>query len=294
MRLIQKILSKLIARLLLLFDRIPAVRREWFKALKGGDFLASSVSTEIFVVSTTDKIIGRDVYAYGSYDVGKLEQVIKLLPPTHSRAIFVDVGANIGTISIPALARNHFKRGIAIEPEALNFRLLKANVVLNGLESVLALHNVALGAVKGPAVMELSPNNSGDHRIRTAHSANGRFDEAARTTITIQSVTLDELCSDLDAQDALIWIDTQGYEGFVLEGGKACLSKKIPLVMEFWPYAMRQACSYESLKKALISAGYKRLINLGSLEETTLDEASIDALYQSFKKDRAFTDILVL
>lgn len=77
--------------------------------MKSGEFLASSISNEIFVVSSTDKMIGRDVYAYGSYDFIKLEKVIALLPKNHSRQMIVDIGANIGTICIPAIKRNLFK-----------------------------------------------------------------------------------------------------------------------------------------------------------------------------------------
>ncbi len=291
---IKKLLAKLIARVLLPLHKSPTFRREFFKAMKGGGFLATSVSNEIFVVSTTDKIIGRDVYANGSYDLLKLEGVIKLLPDGHSRKTIVDVGANIGVICIPAVKRGIFKYGICIEPDPLNFRLLKGNVILNSLEDVMTLHNVALSSERGIATLELSSDNLGDHRIRTDNSISGKFNESSRKTLSINTLTLDDVCGDLRSDDSLIWIDTQGYEGFILKGGKNCLSKKIPIVLEFWPYAMRQAGSYASLKQSLLDAGYSTFFNLETFKKFKLTNESLDDLYNSFTKDRSFTDILVL
>ena len=37
---------------------------------------------------------------------------------------------------------------------------------------------------------------------------------------------------------ALIWVDVQGYEGYVFNGAKKFLSKGIPVVSEIWPYGI--------------------------------------------------------
>ena len=47
---------------------------------------------------------------------------------------FVDVGANIGTTTIPALLSHGFETAVAIEPEPENVRVLRMNVLLNDLE----------------------------------------------------------------------------------------------------------------------------------------------------------------
>ena len=50
-----------------------------------------------------------------------------------SEDIFLDIGANIGVICIPAVSRGLVEEAIAIEPESENFKLLKLNISLNNL-----------------------------------------------------------------------------------------------------------------------------------------------------------------
>lgn len=62
----------------------------------------------------------------------------------------VDVGANIGTVSIPmAQTVGNQGRVIAIEPHPLSFRYLQENVQLNHHEEVVSAINCALGAEHG-------------------------------------------------------------------------------------------------------------------------------------------------
>ena len=91
---------------------------------------------EHFVVSTADKVIGREVFLHGEFDFAKLQTALAILAreghpaPTH----LIDVGANIGTITIPALKRGLIQTATAIEPHPHNLRLLRTNIALNGLE----------------------------------------------------------------------------------------------------------------------------------------------------------------
>lgn len=170
---------------------------------------------------------------------------------------------------------------------------MKGNVVLNGLEDSIELHNVALASRKGFAILEISPKNLGDHRIRTANPVNSECKESPRNTIKINTSTLDDVCGELSPEDSLIWIDTQGYEGFVLQGGQHCLAKQIPIVLEFWPYAMRQSGSYDILKKSILDAGYQNLIDLSTFKKVRLTHQTLDELYHSFSSKRSFTDILI-
>jgi hypothetical protein len=39
----------------------------------------------------------------------------------------------------------------------------------------------------------------------------------------------------------LAWVDIQGHEGHFFKGARQTISKKIPVVCEFWPYAMERA-----------------------------------------------------
>jgi FkbM family methyltransferase len=163
-----------------------------------------------------------------------------------SLELFIDVGANIGTSCIPAVARGYAKRAIAIEPEPHNCRLLRANIALNGLDNRITVHESACG-IQDNETLELAlsdEDNIGDHQIRPDGGNGGR------KTVKIQSNTLDTSCPDV-CDGTLIWMDTQGYEGYVLAGAARWLGAGAPLVMEFAPYLMERNQSFELMKNAL-------------------------------------------
>jgi hypothetical protein len=40
---------------------------------------------------------------------------------------------------------------------------------------------------------------------------------------------------------AIVWIDVQGYEGYVFAGARTLLATGVPVVSEIWPYGIRRA-----------------------------------------------------
>ena len=42
-------------------------------------------------------------------------------------------------------------------------------------------------------------------------------------------------------------MDVQGYEGIVLQGGSKIIEKKIPIILEVWPYGLSRANSFQIL-----------------------------------------------
>ena len=95
-------------------------------------------------------------------------------------------------------------------------------------------------------------------------------------------------------KDTFIWIDTQGYESFVLDGGINTLSKKTPMVIEFWPYGLDKFNSYNLLKKNLIKADYKYCYNLNSKNYLkNLTESALDEIYLYYKSKKTdFANLL--
>ena len=66
----------------------------------------------------------------------------------------------------------------------------------------------------------------------------------------IKSIKLDEFVKKVNNK-TLIWIDVQGYEGKVIEGSKELIKKKIPFVIEFWPYAIKRNHDLNLIKTGL-------------------------------------------
>ena len=69
---------------------------------------------------------------------------LRILGKKHKKKTLIDIGANIGSISIPALARGFFRNAIVFEPEIKNYRVLIANIYLNKLENKIRSINLAL------------------------------------------------------------------------------------------------------------------------------------------------------
>ena len=87
-------------------------------------------ATEHFVIDTRDKSGGaKQIFATGELDFFDFTKTLELLQQHHGYlgipTLLIDVGANIGQICIPAVARGYSKRAIAIEPEPHNCRLLR-------------------------------------------------------------------------------------------------------------------------------------------------------------------------
>lgn len=264
-----------------------------FDAAPAGSLLVSQRGSETYLVSTADRAIARELFVRGQFDLEKLEKAMRLLGPALQPELLLDIGANIGCICIAAVKRGMFQRAYAFEPEASNFNLLSANIHLNGLASRITPRNLALGARDGEQlVFELSKDNHGDHRVSMG-AADGRFDEARRERTVVACESLDSQIGG-DLRDCLIWMDTQGFEGYVLQGATRCLKNRPPLVIEFWPYGMQRSGAYAALKRALLQAGYSRFHDL-ELDEgaSLLSEGALDAVWRRLGVDGAFTDLLI-
>ncbi len=272
------------------------IRRLVFDSAPEDHLFVCDGMNETFVVSARDLAIGRDLFVLRKCDFEKVKHAKHIL---ESRAfgfsLLVDIGANIGTICIPAVKRGFFKRAIAIEPEPFNFSLLETNIRLNNLTEKIKTHNMALGMNEREVLeFELSGTNYGDHRIKVRGDS-GLYDEDNRSSIEVKSDTLDHAIGEIDPRDSLIWMDTQGYEGFVLAGAKRALSVKTPLVIEFWPYGLARSGSYVQLKESLSSSGHRCFYDLsGSDTATPLSVDSLDSLYGRLGNRGAFTDLLIL
>ena len=249
---------------------------------------------EVFVVHAGDEWIGRGLFVSGEFDFDKFaaafEALVKLRPGSRPK-VLIDVGANIGSICIPAVVRGYVERAVAIEPDPQNSRLLRANIALNGLEGKIRTAETAAGPQDGAFLeLELSGENLGDHRIRVS-GEDGALDEANRQVVQVPSATLDSICRTEAGDDVLVWMDVQGFEGIALAGAKDFLARRVPMVLEFCPYLMVRARSFSALKQSL--AGYSGFLDLES-GKAFRPIAELQALYDELGEGQAFTDILVL
>ncbi len=235
-------------------DVIPALRRlPWY--VNRMVFRTRTIHTQqgIFEIPlTAPDPISLQLYTKGQFEKDLADEVLpivrRLSGLSKGQGILLDIGANNGVISIGMLTNGEMESAIAIEPEPGNFQRLTKNIAHNHLENRITSLNRALSDRKGSLTFELSKTNFGDHRVRNgeAHSASGdRYGEAGRTVISVDAERLDDVISRLPAETqskiALIWMDVQGYEGYVLSGGPNFLSTGIPVCSEVWPYGIKRS-----------------------------------------------------
>ncbi len=205
-----------------------------------------------------DSAIGFSLFANGEFDFADFSRLqtaidagVVELPPD---AVFLDVGANIGTHTIYALNSGLFSRAVCFEPDPENFRFLTMNIAENGYADRCHLLNVALGSEEGTAELELAADNFGDHRIRhAAHkgSVDNRYNEQSRKTVSVPMDTLDGALEKIGiAADAcFLHMDVQGFEPYVLQGATKFLVSCQTIFTEFWPYGMARTGGAESFLK---------------------------------------------
>lgn len=157
---------------------------------------------------------------------------------------YIDVGANIGLTSIPVAA----KWGVqcyAFEPDPTNFRFLQRNTELNDVGETIQLFNIAVHEREATLDFELSPENLGDHRIRSSTGAPAiapKQNENKRHVIKVAAAPLDATLSGANIKHPLVLkIDVQGAEPAVFRGARKLLYEADCLVVEFSPYALARA-----------------------------------------------------
>jgi len=207
-----------------------------------------------FEGSIDDEVVHGHYLRHGSWSPGHQELLFGRLFP-EGRGSFLDVGANIGLVSIP-LAERRGVRCLAFEPEPRNFRLLRRNIEAHGLAARIEAFNLALYSEKTTLSFELSPTNSGDHRVRSAAPAEGASEaeaESSRQLIQVPAERLDELvrAGELE-RPIVVKVDTQGCEVRVLRGAERLLESVDYLLCEYWPYGLwRMGDTPEALDEIL-------------------------------------------
>jgi FkbM family methyltransferase len=209
--------------------------------------------------------------------------------PEVPRTLFVDVGAHIGTTVITAVRRFGFETALAFEPELSNFRLLRANLEVNGLEGKIHAFNVAVSNRVGTAELKLRPAMGTKQRLVDG-------DEPGATTVTVPLTTLDTLVAagTLDpAQAGMLWLDIEGHELQALQGADTLLRHSVPIVMEFTPKALLQEGCIAPLASALFEH-YTHVVDLRQRVRSGPQLLRLEELERLEKRyERSFTDLLV-
>jgi FkbM family methyltransferase len=284
--------------------RSGLVRSALFEAVgRESPSVAVQVGDLWYFVPTND-VLGKLTFLEGGFEQQVMEAALELVAQRLERAplagrTFVDVGANIGTSTIPALKVFGARHAIAIEPAEANCRLLRANVAANDLDGRVTIVRTALSDRAGALLLEIGPDNSGDCRIRLSE-APGAIGEAGWATEDVVACTFDEVVEQQQIRISdigLVWMDTQGHEAHVLDGAATLLASDVPVIAEYWPYGLRRAGALERLH-ALVAEHYETVIDVrASMKSGRLVElpaAGISTLAARYDDHHEYTDLALL
>jgi FkbM family methyltransferase len=179
----------------------------------------------------------------------------------------VDVGANIGLVSL-LLARRFPGRAIhAFEPNPTTFETLEANIARNGASKV-SCHRYAVSDADGTVMFDNDPIARGTASI----SRDGSRHAAEVPAITLDSFVAKHAISSI----GLLKIDVEGYETLVFRGAKHVLNEIRPSIyFEVCPdLTERAGFGAADPARMLLDAGYdlRRLADDGTFTPATIDE----------------------
>lgn len=177
----------------------------------------------------------------GLHDFSEMGFLLHCLRPGD---VFVDVGANVGSYTILASAEVG-ARTVAIEPVPSTFGVLRANLMLNGLDHLVDARNIGLGGEKGTIKFT--------KRLGTVnHVATGNDTD----TIDVPIETLDDVVAENTPQ--VIKIDVEGYEAEVLRGGRRALANPEvkALIVELNGSGDRYGFTDTDVHRELLASGF--------------------------------------
>jgi FkbM family methyltransferase len=171
----------------------------------------------------------------------------------------IDVGANVGTTSIPRALLGDFNWVYAIEPDPLNYACLVRNIVSNGVRGLVLPDRVAIGDMNGEMTMHV--RRSGTHHLvtRAEHISEGE-------RMVVPCLTLDTWVDQMgiDLSDVgFIKSDTQGWDARVLTGAPRVLAQRhIAWQIEFSPAMLERSGTSVAEVLTLLERHFTHFIDL--------------------------------
>jgi FkbM family methyltransferase len=136
--------------------------------------------------------------------------------------VMLDIGANIGRMSVPRVILGDVTAAYCAEPEPLNYACLVRNARDNGLAGLVLPDNLAIGAVEGTVRLERT-RSAGGHRV-LSEGATSRRDIVEVPCLPLDA-WVERTMVDL-AEVRFIKVDVQGSEVDVLRGASRTLAHR--------------------------------------------------------------------
>lgn len=217
-----------------------------------------------FIGNYADDIIGEMIDTGKVYSYDEVDTFFELSDKFYNvnlKGYFFDCGCNILTTAVYALSKRKELQAIGFEPVNRTWRIAKANAALNNLDERIQVINLALSDCKNVVQMRCSQYSSGGNYILS------EGDDNSNNVIGLEEVGTIALDDWIEENNfdinkiSYLWIDTEGYEGYVLKGMMKLLRrKKVPMYMEYYSDLLQRSGSKDVLLQCLEEIYSKYLV----------------------------------
>lgn len=219
-----------------------------------------------------------DNTVYSQYEMDRFIILSKEYYSVKKGQYLLDCGCNIATTSVYLKDKLNDIKVVGFEAVPLNACISQYNAIINGFEDDIDIVNKGLSNAKGKCIIHLDMNNSGGNKV---------VDKAidGDDVVEIEMTSIDEYIENkgMDfSRIGYVWMDVEGYEGFVLEGMVALLKDhKVPLFIEYNKDLLDEHNCYQKMIDVLTS-NYSYYIEVkANVEERLIPIEEIISLNKS-------------
>jgi FkbM family methyltransferase len=222
----------------------------WDSNFNTKDYFDYKLKIGVIVRLYRDSILCR--YIYDGYEIDEQLFIAKIL---RKGDYMVDIGANIGLYSLIAAKLVGRKgRVISFEPTPKIYNRFAKNIEINSFKNI-DLRNIALSNIQGDFPFYISENGY-DAWNSFAKTDNEKF----QNKVEVPTALLDnELSISEKPKIKFIKIDVEGWEKFIIEGGRNYFMEYSPIVMVEFTESNTLAAGYfvQEIYDLMNELGYK-------------------------------------
>jgi FkbM family methyltransferase len=218
---------------------------------EGELFFEHELDKGIKILLYRDSILSR--YIYEGFEKDEIEFLKRILKQGDT---FIDIGSNIGLFSLHA-SKLVGKTGkvFSIEPSPVTYKRLVNNISLNSFDNMTPI-NKGLSNEEGELSLYISNNGYDAWNSFAAVDSN-----KVQSTVNVPVTTMDKLLKDYNINRdtvSLVKIDVEGWEKFVLQGGRSFLTQFTPVVMMEFTEANTFSAGYlvQEIYDIMVEMGY--------------------------------------
>jgi len=228
-----------------------------------------------YYIPNIKEAIGFDLFVNGEYETDNINFIVARIP---ENGVFIDVGANIGAITISIAKQRPDARIIAIEASPRVFEYLSKNVEINNCANVEILNN---------AIAEE------DDRNVPFYSPEELFGKGSLSPVftdkpeMVQTITLDSLHKkNTFPKVDFIKVDVEGFEKMIFLGGAELLSNnnapKVLFEFSAWMESQLDGSNAGDAQRILIDYGYNLFDASNPRKLIPVQEPKTDGAYMIY------------